>query len=155
MPRVAIRRTRASKTRGKSYLWGQREAKEAGIYCDAPRARTGAPGPFRAGTTVESMGFGQIKRVVFFIYSGIPRNPHSDEEYGRLSGRLLGSTNCPLYVLFLFPPDDATQGRKAEEGNAMIFIPSLRECSRGRRPCSVASSIPKNSLSLFSSRFLP
>lgn len=38
VPRVAIRRTRASKTRRKSYLWGKREAEEVGIYCTAPRA---------------------------------------------------------------------------------------------------------------------
>lgn len=58
--------------------------------------------PLLAGTIVESMGFDQIKRVVFFIHSEIPRNPRSDEENGRLSGRLLESTNCPLFLLF-FP----------------------------------------------------
>lgn len=98
VPRVAIRRTRASKTRRKSYLWGKRETEEVGIYCAVPRAEIHGFAP--AGTIVESMGFDQIKRVVFFIHPGIPRNSRSDDENGRLSGRFLKSTNCPLFLLF-------------------------------------------------------
>lgn len=62
-----------------------------------------------AGTIVESMGLDQIKRVVFFIHSEIPRNPRSDEENGRLSGRLLESTNCPLLLLFFL---SETKGKR-------------------------------------------
>lgn len=144
MPRVAIRRTRASKTRGKSYLWGQREAEEAGIYCGAPRARIGTPVPLRAGTIVESMGFGQIKRVVFFIHSGIPRNPRSDEENGRLSGRLLGSTNCSL-SLSRSSAIEERQGGKLRGNDFYSFIEM--KLSKDRRTRNVASSNPKNSLS--------
>lgn len=75
MPRVAIRRTRASKTRGKSY---QGKGKEEGIYCAATtrsfgirRARIqrgyGSPDP-RLDTVCPCLD--QIKRVVFFVHPG-------------------------------------------------------------------------------------
>lgn len=79
---------------------GKGEAEAAGIYCGAAPRRDPA---LLAGTIVlESMGLGQIKRVVFFIHSEIPRNSRSDEENNRLSGRLFESTNCSLFLLF-FP----------------------------------------------------
>jgi len=145
VPRVAIRRTRASKTRGKSYLWV--EPKESGggrnLSCCPARSRRGPPGPaYRGGPRYDRRIDGlraQIKRVVFFIHSGIPRNPRSDEENGRLSGRPFESTNCPLSLSLSLSL--APERREGEADHAMIFIPSFREeaPATGRRPCAVAS----------------
>jgi len=115
---------------------GKGEAEEAGIYCDAAPRRDPA---LLAGTIVlESMGLGQIKRVVFFIHSEIPRNPRSDEENNRLSGRLSESTNCSLFLLFF--PLKRYELWEERKNQCNDFIFSLRRNSRLMvGPCTFSS----------------